>query len=286
MKASDIIESCRLNSIDLCEYMLEREQIQSGISRDDIFKRFGEMLDVMTSSAEAALNSPITSVSNLTGGDAHRYNAYVGTDNSILGDIPASALAYALSCSEINASMGRIVACPTAGACGIVPGAVLSVARGRNLSRDMQLRALIVAGAVGIIIGENATLSGADGGCQAECGSAAAMAAAAVVYMLGGDCEACFHGSAIAIKNVLGLVCDPVAGLVEVPCIKRNSSGVVNALSSADMALAGIKSNIPFDEVVDAMRSVGNALPAKLKETAEGGLADTATGRKLKELIK
>lgn len=286
MKAIDVIESCKHKSIDLCEYMLEKEQQQSSLSRDEILKRFEQMLDVMTASAEAALNTPIKSVSGLTGGDANRYNQYVCENSSILGDIPASAIAYALSCSEINASMGRIAACPTAGACGIVPAAVLSVARARNFSRDLQVRALIVSGTVGMIIGENATLSGADGGCQAECGSAAAMAAAAVVYMLGGDNEACFHASAIAIKNVLGLVCDPVAGLVEVPCIKRNSSGVINALASADMALAGIKSNIPFDEVVDAMRSVGNALPAKLKETAEGGLADTATGRKLKELIK
>lgn len=285
MRAYKVLESCKRDSTDLCEYMIRREIRVSGVSRERIIERFEKMLDTMEAAAKHALDAPLKSVSGITGGDAYRYNEYIKSRGSLMGDIPAAAIAYALSGAETNASMGRIVACPTAGSCGIVPAAILATARARNLPRETVIRALIVSGLVGLIIADNACLVGAEGGCQAECGSAAAMAAAAVCYMLGGDNDACFHAGAIAIKNVLGLVCDPVGGLVEIPCIKRNAGGVVNALTSADLALAGVKSYIPFDEVVDAMKSVGDALPAKLKETALGGLADTASGRELKNKV-
>ena len=199
-----------------------------------------------------------------------------------MGEVASLAVGMALSCSEINASMQCIVACPTAGSCGIVPAAVLACAQSRGLDRECMVNALFTASAIGIIIGSRATVSGAEGGCQAECGAAAAMGAAAVAEMLGGSPEAAFHAAAMALKNVLGLTCDPVAGLVEIPCIKRNASGAMNALLSADLALAGVKSYIPFDEVVDAMYAIGKAMPQSVRETAKGGLAVTPTGMRLR----
>ena len=194
-------------------------------------------------------------------------------------------MAFALSSSETNAAMGRIVACPTAGSCGILPAALFSMAHTHTFSRRQLQDAFLAAGVVGMIIDEHASLAGAQGGCQAECGSAAAMAAAAVVQLIGGSPAQCFHAGAIAIKNMLGLVCDPVAGLVEIPCIKRNAGGVLQALGAADLALSGVESYIPFDDTVEAMNRVGNAMPAALRETALGGLATTASGKEMRERI-
>ena len=247
--------------------------------------RLSSMLSVMEAEVENALTAPVLSVSGLTGGDGYLYEQYRQKGSSLLGQIPALATAYALSASETNAAMGRIVACPTAGSCGIVPACVLAVSRIRDISWEKVLEALACAGLVGMLIDEHASLAGAQGGCQAECGSAAAMAAAAVVEMLGGSPKAAFDAAAIAIKNQLGLVCDPVAGLVEIPCIKRNVGGVSIALSAADLALAGIESRIPFDDTVDAMNRVGRALPAALRETALGGLATTPTGKEMQKKV-
>ena len=247
--------------------------------------RLSSMLEVMEAEVENALTAPVLSVSGLTGGDGYLYEKYWQAGGSLLGQIPALATAYALSASETNAAMGRIVACPTAGSCGIVPACVLAVSRVRNIPREKVLEALACAGLVGMLIDEHASLAGAQGGCQAECGSAAAMAAAAVVEMMGGSPKAAFNAAAIAIKNQLGLVCDPVAGLVEIPCIKRNVGGVSIALSAADLALAGIESKIPFDDTVDAMNRVGKALPAALRETALGGLATTETGKEMQKKV-
>jgi len=196
-----------------------------------------------------------------------------------------SAMARAISSSEVNAAMGKIVACPTAGSCGILPAAILSAGEKLNKSEDELVQALFTAAGVGIIIAKNATMAGAEGGCQAECGSAAAMASAAVVEMMGGTVEQALDAAAIVIKNILGLVCDPVAGLVEVPCAKRNIAGTVSALTTADLAICGVKSKIPFDEVVWAMYKVGKQLPSELKETALGGIAITPTGLRLKKEI-
>ena len=193
--------------------------------------------------------------------------------------------AYALSCLEVNASMGLIVAAPTAGACGILPGCLLTVAEKHDIPHQQVLEALATASGIGQLIVKKATVSGAEGGCQAECGSAAAMAAGAVVEMLGGTPAQAFDAAAIAMQNIMGLVCDPVAGLVEMPCAKRNASGVANALVSADLALSGIFSEIPFDEVVEAMYKVGKALPSTLRETALGGVATTPTALAMKEKI-
>ena len=202
---------------------------------------------------------------------------YLENNETLTGDVIVKAMAMALSSSEVNASMGRIVACPTAGSCGILPAVVLSA--------DELIKALFTSSAVGMIIGRNATLSGAEGGCQAECGSASAMAAAAVVEMMGGTPKMCLDAAAIVLKNILGLVCDPVAGLVEIPCAKRNAAGAVSALSTAELVMAGVSFHIPFDDAVTAMYQVGKSLPSELRETALGGVAITKAGLVLKKKV-
>ena len=194
-------------------------------------------------------------------------------------------MARALAVSENNAAMGRVVAAPTAGSCGILPGTVVSMLDEGRCDRRAAVLSLFTAGAFGMVIAQNASIAGAEGGCQAECGSASAMAAAALTELMGGSAAQCAHACAMAIKNQLGLVCDPVAGLVEIPCIKRNVSGVAIAFSSAEMALAGIESKIPADECIDAMREVGCSIPGALRETAKGGLAATPTGERLREQV-
>lgn len=276
---------CRLSPGETLGELSLRLEEEAGTPREKALEKLSGMLSVMESEVQNALHIPVHSISGLTGGDGCRYERYRVSGGSLLGEIPALATAYALSASETNAAMGRIVACPTAGSCGILPACVLAVAKVKGISREGQLLALAGAGLIGELIDEHASLSGAEGGCQAECGSAAAMAAGAVAQMLGGSPEAAFHAAAIAIKNQLGLVCDPVAGLVEIPCIKRNTGGVAIALSAADMALAGVESRIPFDDVVEAMNRVGKALPAALRETAGGGLATTKAGLAMKEKV-
>ncbi len=276
---------CKLSPGETLGKLSLRLEEEAGTPREKALEKLSGMLSVMESEVQNALHIPVHSISGLTGGDGCRYERYRVSGGSLLGEIPALATAYALSASETNAAMGRIVACPTAGSCGILPACVLAVAKVKGISREGQLLALAGAGLIGELIDEHASLSGAEGGCQAECGSAAAMAAGAVAQMLGGSPEAAFHAAAIAIKNQLGLVCDPVAGLVEIPCIKRNTGGVAIALSAADMALAGVESRIPFDDAVEAMNRVGKALPAALRETAGGGLATTKAGLAMKEKV-
>ena len=276
---------CKLSPGETLGELSLRLEEEAGTPREKALEKLSGMLSVMESEVQNALHIPVHSISGLTGGDGCRYERYRVSGGSLLGEIPALATAYALSASETNAAMGRIVACPTAGSCGILPACVLAVAKVKGISREGQLLALAGAGLIGELIDEHASLSGAEGGCQAECGSAAAMAAGAVAQMLGGSPEAAFHAAAIAIKNQLGLVCDPVAGLVEIPCIKRNAGGVAIALSASDMALAGVESRIPFDDAVEAMNRVGKALPAALRETAGGGLATTKAGLAMKEKV-
>ena len=276
---------CKLSPGETLGELSLRLEEEAGTPREKALEKLSGMLSVMESEVQNALHIPVHSISGLTGGDGCRYERYRVSGGSLLGEIPALATAYALSASETNAAMGRIVACPTAGSCGILPACVLAVAKVKGISREGQLLALAGAGLIGELIDEHASLSGAEGGCQAECGSAAAMAAGAVAQMLGGSPEAAFHAAAIAIKNQLGLVCDPVAGLVEIPCIKRNTGGVAIALSASDMALAGVESRIPFDDAVEAMNRVGKALPAALRETAGGGLATTKAGLAMKEKV-
>ena len=226
------------------------------------------------------------SMSGLTGGEGYRMKTYADrSGGGLCGTFLTRAIARAMAVAGCNASMGRIVAAPTAGSCGILPGCLVSLWEDRSFDEKDIVMSLFTAGAFGMVIASRATVAGAQGGCQAECGSASAMAAAALVELMGGTPSQCADACAIALTSQMGLVCDPVAGLVEIPCIKRNASGLMIAFSSADLALAGIRSEIPADECIDAMRSVGEALPASLKETAKGGLAGTPTGRKLAEQV-
>ncbi|MCY6483325.1 L-serine ammonia-lyase, iron-sulfur-dependent, subunit alpha [Clostridium aestuarii] len=281
----ELLEACKEQNCTIWEYTLKAEIENSGLSEEKIFEKMRKSLDVMKHSANFALENEVKSVSGLIGGDALKLNKYSQNNNTLTGEFMVKAMARAISCSEVNAAMGRIVACPTAGSCGILPAAIISAGEKLNKSEDDLVKALFTASGVGMIIAQNATVAGAEGGCQAECGSAAAMASAAIVEMLGGTVDQALHAAAIVIKNILGLVCDPVAGLVEVPCAKRNSSGTVAALTTADMVMAGVKSIIPFDEMVAAMYKVGKQLPCELKETALGGCAITPTGLKLKEKV-
>lgn len=285
-KSTDLIQAAVENNCKLSDIVLENECKVSEKSKEEVKNKLKNILNVMIDAAKRGLDEEVKSVSGLTGGDAKKVYSYSNTKESICGDTITMAMARALSCSEVNAAMGRIVAAPTAGSCGIIPAALITAAKKLEANEDQIIAALLTATGVGQIIAKNATLAGAEGGCQAECGSAAAMAAAALVEMYGGSPEASFHAAAITLKNVMGLICDPVAGLVEAPCAMRNAMGVVNAMISADLALAGVKSLIPFDEVVDAMYKVGRMLPEQLRETAMGGIATTPTGLRLDELVK
>ncbi len=281
----ELVEICSKENITIWEYTIREEIEKSGLKRKQVVDKMKHNLDVMMSSSLYAQENNVTSVSGLIGGDALKIKQYADLGETLTGDFMVKAMARAISSSEVNAAMGRIVACPTAGSCGILPAVVISAGEKLKKSEEDLVHALFTASGVGIIIAKNATIAGAEGGCQAECGSAAAMASAAVVEMMGGSPEQAFDAAAIVIKNVLGLVCDPVAGLVEVPCAKRNIAGTVSALTTADIAMSGVKSKIPFDEVVWAMYKVGRQLPPELRETAMGGIAITPTALRLKDEI-
>lgn len=236
---------------------------------------------VMRDSA-AGYDGSQRSLSGLSGGDGEKYTQMMSSGKMMCGTYLNDAIATALKVSECNACMKRIVAAPTAGSCGVIPAVLIPYRKEYpDTPEEEMLHALYVTGGFGNIIAERASVSGAEAGCQAEIGAASAMAAAALVYLRGGSPEACGNACAMALKNLLGLVCDPVAGLVEVPCVKRNVVGVVNAISCANMALAGIVSRIPPDEVIDAMAEVGSSMSADLRETARGGLAATPTGKRI-----
>lgn len=255
------------------QYETERSQRPS----QEIWNQMHLNLAVMREAVQSGLASREKSLSGLVGGDAARMKDRLQGGSTLCGSAVYKAAAYALAVSEVNAGMGRIVACPTAGSCGIVPGALLAIGEELGCDDETLVQALFTTAGIGLVIAENASISGAKGGCQAECGAAAAMAAGAIVEMAGGTPRQVGHALALALKNMLGLVCDPVAGLVEVPCVKRNAFGAVHALVAADMALAGIESVIPADEVIDAMYQIGLVMPKTLRETSEGGLARTPT---------
>ena len=281
---SELVNAASSAGRTISEVVLADQAEQLCISPDALFERMDARLSVMEDSVKAGMNPALRSTSGLTGGDASRMWDHAAS-GGICGGFTNRAMARALAVSENNAAMGKIVAAPTAGSCGILPGAVVSMLDEGRCSRKAAVMALFTAGAFGMVIAQNASIAGAEGGCQAECGSAAAMAAAALVELMGGTPQQCAHACAMAIKNQLGLVCDPVAGLVEIPCIKRNVSGVAIAFSSAEMALAGIESKIPADECIGAMREVGCSIPSARRETAKGGLAATPTGERLREQV-
>lgn len=281
----ELIDICNIKDCNIWEYALEIESENSGLSKEEIFKSMKKSLEVMEHSSKAGCEKEVKSVSGLIGGDGVKLYNYSKSENTLTGDFMVKAMARAISTSEVNAAMGKIVASPTAGSSGILPAVIISAGEKLKKDRDELVKALFTAAGVGILISKNATTAGAEGGCQAECGSAAAMASAAVVEMMGGTVTQALDAAAIVIKNVLGLVCDPVAGLVEVPCAKRNIAGTVSALTTADLVMAGVKSHICFDDTVEAMYKVGKQLPEALRETALGGVATTCSGIKLKEKV-
>ena len=277
---ASVQEGCTISRLVLAQQAAQMEQTEEAL-----YRKREKTYRVMAASIEPGCRKNLRSTSGLTGGSAYKMRQVSEAGKSLTGPLLSGALYRALAVSELNASMGRIVAAPTAGSCGILPAAVLTMEKDRGCSEKDCIMSLFTASAVGMIIANNASLAGAEGGCQAECGSAAAMAAAAITELAGGTPEMAGHAVAIALKNILGLVCDPVAGLVEIPCIKRNASGVAGAFVAAELALAGIESAIPADELIWAMKYVGDAMSPALKETAEGGRAATPTGKKLHDQV-
>lgn len=281
--AKSMMDACKEQNKTIYELQLDQEMEASDMTKEEIYDYLRKTYEIMKKSANAGLAEPITSMSGMTGKNAFKVNDYSMNSKSISGSLITKAMARALSTSEVNASMGRIVAAPTAGASGILPATLVTMQDEFDYSDEEIFNALLTASAVGEIIAVNATISGAEGGCQAECGAAAAMAAAAIIELRGGSIDNIFTAASFALKNIMGLICDPVCGLVEYPCNLRNASGVVNAIISADLTLAGVEALIPFDETVGAMGNVGKELPVSLKETAIGGIAGTETAQRLYE---
>ncbi len=281
---AELVERAEREDILISEVMIRQEMDVKERSREEVYEQMERNLEVMEQAVEDSLKG-VESVTGLTGGDAVRVQNYMKENTPLSGNILLDAVSKAMGTNEVNAAMGMICATPTAGSAGVVPGTLFAVKNQLNPTHDQMIRYLFTSGAFGFVVANNAFISGAAGGCQAEVGSAGAMASAAIVEMAGGTPQQCSEAFAMTLKNMLGLVCDPVAGLVEVPCVKRNAGGASLAIVSADLALAGVTSRIPCDEVIGAMYRIGQTMPSELRETGEGGLADTPTGRLLKEKI-
>ena len=283
-----MLSLCRERNWPLWKAVCAEETELTGQDEEAIFQRMGRRYEIMAAAATKALEAPLmghTGRPTLISGAAEAQRNYAARGETLCGPMLNRMMARALSCSEANASMGRVCAMPTAGACGIVPAVLLTLEEERGLPRRTVLEALVIASGVGAVITQNATVSGAEGGCQAECGAAAAMAAAAAVYLMGGTPEQSLTAMSHALINMMGLVCDPIAGLVQIPCAQRNASQAVNAMLSADLALAGMDCPIPPDEVLEAMYRVGKSLPTTLRETALGGIAGTRAGQAIARQI-
>lgn len=281
---AELVEKAETENIPISEVMIRQEMDVKEKTREEVFSEMEKNLVVMEKAIEDALKG-VQSVTGLTGGDAVKVQKYMKEKTPLSGNLMMDAVSKAMGTNEVNAAMGIICATPTAGSAGCVPGTLFAVKEQLHPTREAMIRYLFTSGAFGFVVANNAFISGAAGGCQAEVGSAGAMASAAIVEMAGGTPKQSSHAFAITLKNMLGLVCDPVAGLVEVPCVKRNAAGSSLAIVSADLALAGVESRIPCDEVIGAMYRIGKQMPSSLRETGEGGLADTPTGRLLKEKI-
>lgn len=282
---AELLKAAKEQKCHLSRLVLTQQAEQMETDELTLYEKMKENYQVMAACIAPGCDPDLKSTSGLTGGDAAKMRSAVEEGRNLTGSLLGGALYRALAVSELNAAMGRIVAAPTAGSCGILPAAILTMQEEKQLPERDCVMSLFTASAVGMVIAGNACLAGAQGGCQAECGSASAMAAAAIVELAGGTPDMIDAAVSIALKNILGLVCDPVAGLVEIPCIKRNASGVAGAFVAAELALSGIKSAIPADEVIWTMKKVGDVMPAALKETAEGGLAATPTGKKLHQQV-
>lgn len=279
----EIVEICLKENKRIYDLVIEDEIKHNNITEEDIRKEIIDMLKVMENSANNFLKEKSVTDLKMIDGFAYKMSEYAKNKKTVTGDFIVEAMAMAFSTLEVSSTMGKIVASPTAGSSGILPAVLFSIKNKLDLDIEDLVNGVLTSVGIGQIIGKLATFSGAEGGCQAECGSASAMAAAAVVELYGGTVEQCYEAASISLINILGLVCDPIAGLVEYPCTFRNSSGAINAMISADMAIAGIKSIVPFEEVVQAMSDVGKSLPYSLRETGIGGLAGTKTGQKIRK---
>ena len=276
---AELVELAQKANCPISQIVIQWEMENNFVAEEKQRAMMLKNWQVMEESLKRGLKNYEKSVSGLTGGDAVKLYAY--RQHGYTGDAVLSAAAGAVGVSEVNAVMGRIVACPTAGSCGIVPAAIYAAAEKNGNNIDEIVDALFTASGIGMVVEANASIAGAYGGCQAECGTAAGMAAGALVQLAGGTPEMVGNAVALAMKNLLGLACDPVAGLVEVPCVKRNGFIAVHAMVAADMAMAGVQSVIPVDDVIDALNRIGRSMPSSIKETAEGGLATTKTGLRL-----
>lgn len=276
-RLKEITDISNEEKIPFWEVVLRDDMKERNVSREASFQTMDGMLTAMEE-ADRSYSPELKSASGLAGGDGAKLEAAHHENSKLVGDFIAEVMERAVKMGESNACMKRIVAMPTAGSCGVIPAVIITYMKQKDVDRHRIVEALYVAGGIGEVIAASASIAGAEGGCQAEIGSASAMAAGAIAYLEGGDNEEIVNASALALKNMLGLTCDPVAGLVEVPCIKRNVSGAVNAVVSSRMAMSGIRSAIEPDEVIDSMRRIGKLMPACLRETGEDGLASTKSG--------
>lgn len=269
----ELLELCRRESLPISEVMRRRETEEGGLTRAEAENRMQRALEIMRNAAARPIDHPVPSMGGLIGGEAQKLHRHADQGACACGTLLSRAMMYAVAVLETNASMGLIVAAPTAGSAGVVPGVLLALQDEHSLPDGRIVDALFNAGAVGYLAMRNATVAGAVGGCQAEVGVASAMAASAAVELLGGKPQQCLSAASTVLANMLGLVCDPVGGLVEYPCQIRNASGVANALAAAELALSGVSALIPFDEMLDTMAAVGRRIPPELRETALGGCA-------------
>lgn len=270
---------------DICDVIIESDCVDRGVTQAESLEKMRGLYAAIRR-AQRGYDPKLRSASGMVGGDGEKMRAYVQRGKTICGDYIGEVIAQALEMGESNACMKCIVAAPTAGSCGVLPAVLLPLWRSGSYNEEAICRALYVSAGFGQVVAARATLAGAEGGCQAEVGAASAMAAAALVELRGGTAEQCAEAFAMALTNLEGLVCDPVAGLVEIPCIKRNVIGAMNAVSCADMALAGVVGHIPADEVIDAMAEVGAAMSNDLRETGIGGLAGTPTGKAIRDIVQ
>ena len=285
MTFEELIRECSSKNKKIYELIQEYEAQESDTSIEKIRAEVKHHIEAMQSSIKTGMTSSEKAISNWCGDDCEKLQAGYSKRSALFGKLFEKIITYSLATIEENLRMGKIVACPTAGSCGIVPSVLIAVSEDYNISEDEQINALITAGGIGAIISNKVQLAGAVAGCQAECGVAAAMCAGALTQMLGGDISQILNAVALAMKNLLGLTCDPVCGLVEVPCIKRNPILAIHAVTSSELALAGIESKIPLDEVIDAVRQTGQLMSPMLKESSQAGLATTKTALELKEKI-
>ena len=279
---AEILEQSGKNKKAFWEVVMEADMENRDVSREESRQKMEQLLDVMRD-ADQSYEGDLKSASGLSGGDGKMLEDYNQAGKNLCGIFMGKVMERAIKMGESNACMKRIVAAPTAGSCGVIPAVLLSYEEYRSVPKDELINAMYVAAGIGKVIGENASIAGASGGCQAEIGTASAMAAGALAYLQGGGSEEIVNAMALALKNMLGLACDPVGGLVEVPCVKRNSHGAVNAVASAQIALAGVKSAISPDDVINSMRRIGNEMPVSLKETGKGGLAASESAKRICE---